>query len=280
MILKLSQEDAAEEAVLSQVDRAFNEWAISGQMDSNDLGILKEILSGDEGKLIALLENYSNKVAIKAQDRKDPERNGRTVYLELEKPLPVPNGDIVVLRIKGARPYYKKCPSVIESHLGDGFVEHLVEVNKYGNPVMKKVRRYPKKESIYGFEWDPIALTPQGALLDNNADKEYRIMRAGIIGQGFETDYPIAVGLWKNKRHVGRAIGFVIAGMRSEDLRIEIQQLIDPNILLVNVVTGNIVTTSTAIAYSIYKNTLPPEAVASIITLVFVSYFNKKNGTN
>ena len=33
-------------------------------------------------------------------------------------------------------------------------------------------------------------------------------------------------------------------------------------------------------AYTSYKKILPPEAIASIVTMVFVSYFNKeKNGT-
>jgi hypothetical protein len=142
-----------------------------------------------------------------------------------------------VLRIKGARPRYKENPAVIKSHTGSGFSEVPVEVSKSGNRIIKKAPRW----------------NPQGALLKERADMEYHLMEEGIAGLGFETDYPMAKGSWKNKTHEGRPIGFIIAGMRADDVRIAIDLTADLNNFMFNVVTDKTLKTNPKMTEEIYR---------------------------
>jgi hypothetical protein len=239
------------EVTLDQVDREFDAWVQSDQMDSGDLKILREILSGDENILQELLKDLPGKVEIKAEDREMPEKDGRTVYLRLKKSFVSAKGDIKILRIKGARPRYKDDPSIIESHTGNGFVYNPIEVNERGNPELKYIPKVPETS-----EWEPVFLKPQGAMLKEQAELEYQIMEAGKSGQGFETDYPVAAGSWKNKMHAGRQAGFVIAGMRAEDVRIEIVPYMNIHPQLIDVMSGR----------SLFGT--PPDVIGQVYTMI------------
>jgi len=219
-------------------------------MDQDDLRLLKQILLGDEEVLQGLLKEHGAKVVIKAREREKPDKDGRTVYLKLKRPFPSTFGNIMILRIKGVRPRHDDNPAIIKSHTGSGFVHQPVVVNENGNLGIKIISPdiTPK-----GIEYDPALLGPQGALLKGLADTEYRMMRAGITGQGFKTDYPIAAGLWKNKRHADRLIGFVIAGMRSEDIRLKMGGIVDPNDLVMNIVTGDALSIDLEMSRRIYR---------------------------
>jgi hypothetical protein len=139
------------------------------------------------------------------------------VYFNLKKPFPSPDGDITVLRIKGARPRASQNGDSqdIQSYDGQGFTSKKLRVDEEGNWFLQFV---DTASSASGF--DQTLFAPQGVMLKEKADREYQLMRVGIQGKGFETDYPIAAGVWNNKMHAGRPTGFVIAGMRREDVRI------------------------------------------------------------
>jgi hypothetical protein len=215
-IARFSEFDS-NEVTIDQANDHFKNWVTSGSMADEDRVLLKKILSGDEDQLKILLSKYSKKIFIKWEDRMYPEKNGRSVYLRLEKPFPAPNGAITILRVKGARPKVVQNgdSQELQSHGGSGFAPKELNVDEEGNWFLQPVEKLSSAKNF-----DPLLLIPQGAMLKEEADLEYQLMQEGIKGKGFETDYPIAVGIWNNKMHAGRPTGFVIAGMRSEDVRI------------------------------------------------------------
>ena len=267
-----------DEVTLDNVDPAFEQWVLAGQMDAGDLDILKQILSGNEVVLQDMLKNQPSRVQIDEDEKQEPERNGRTVYLNLKKPFPASGGQVEVLRIKGARPRSKDHSNETDSHKGDGFVSRPIVVSPNGDPLLKDAYLRSNGE-IRGVRSE--FSTPQGSMLKEKADKEYRIMREGIKNKGFETDYPIAAGLWNHKEHLGRATGFVIAGMRQrKDLRIslrgvkikDLQQyyffslplihdalmkeatlVVDPGHLLSDKITGQVLETNLQMSKIIYE---------------------------
>jgi len=184
---------------VESMDHDFFEWVNSGGMDDRDKRILEEILTGDKTLLGNMLSTLGGKVAIKDEDDIDG-KNGRTVYLKLTKPFVSSSGIIPILRIKGGR-LEENEDGMIRSHNGRGKVTSSMRVNKEGDIVSA-----------------PGILDVQGGMSDYQI--EYKLMREGQKGLGFETDYPVASGIWKGKIHEGRQAGFVIAGMRSDDVRI------------------------------------------------------------
>lgn len=240
-------DDNWSEVVFDQVNEGFDNWVNSGQMDQEDLKLLKEILLGDELRLAKLLKTQSDQVAVKAEDRDRPDQNGRVVYLTLKNPFPSPEGDMHILRIKGARPRSGDVPGELESHSGGGFVQDSVEVNAKGNPFIQAV------DFRMDLTWDPEALTPQGALHKERADREYQMMQLGMTNHQLQTDFPIAVGVWKNKTHFDRPVGFVIAGMRQQDSRIDVKGAIDVNKMVADVITEDLLDTNLKMAKEIYE---------------------------
>ena len=245
-----------EEVRLDEIDPAFNAWVRSGQMHPDDLILLKKILFGDAKILEELLKNSTGKVSISALDASNPDDDGRTVYLELKNPFPSSQGDLSILRIKGARPRSLGTGSELASHAGSGFAKISFEVNEAGNVYQralpkKEILEAPGAETTSRFEYEVETLTPQGAALKEDADLEYQQMIAGTAGLGFETDYPLAKGVWKNKTHGGRATGLVIAGMRERDKRISVERWrpslnpegnrgLRPGSLLMDLVSGDL----------------------------------------
>ncbi|MFH0985558.1 MAG: hypothetical protein V1882_08485, partial [Candidatus Omnitrophota bacterium] len=80
----------------------------------------------------------------------------------------------------------------------------------------------------------------RGFLPKERADREYFLMQEGQKKLGFETDYPIAVGTWKERTHKDQPSGFVISGMRACDQRIRYdrKQAVNSLPLLFTVTTG------------------------------------------
>jgi len=142
------------------------------------------------------------------------------------------------LRIKGARPRSEEGSNRILSHDGSGVVYNPTTVNENGNPVV---------------EAKAALVSPQGALIGRGAREEYRLMQAGSAGDGFETDYPIAIGTWNKKTYLALPIGFVIAGMRAQDVRININGRLDLDHLLFDVATGKMLKTSQKMGEEIYE---------------------------
>ena len=207
----------AKAVTIDQIDPAFEHWMKGGLMSGNDRKLLEQVLSGDEDQLKRLLKEQSDKISIKWEDKINPEKDGRSIYFNLDRPFSTSYGDITVLRIKGARPRSAQNGDSqdVQSYDGQGFTSKKLRVDEEGNWFLQFVDAAPSASRA-----DQILFTPQGVMLKEKADLEYQLMRVGIQGRGFETDYPIAVGSWNNKMHAGRPTGFVIAGMRSEDVRI------------------------------------------------------------
>ncbi|MBZ0166813.1 MAG: hypothetical protein K8I00_08395, partial [Candidatus Omnitrophica bacterium] len=171
-----SGEDAAmladwdwDQVHMDKVNPEFDQWVGTGQMDAEDLTILREILSGDVQVLAKLLEERPDKVGVKAEDREKPDLNGRMVYLRLARPLTTEAGDIKVLRIKGARPRFKAGSRELESHAGEGFDSSPVKINRYGQPFVK----LPAIDLVT-LNIKPEVQNPQGAQLLEKAEQEYR----------------------------------------------------------------------------------------------------------
>ncbi|MDE2215201.1 MAG: class I SAM-dependent methyltransferase [Candidatus Omnitrophica bacterium] len=251
-----------DKVTFEQVDSRFNQWVQSGQMDLQDLSVLKQILSGNEKTLKKLIRNSNGKVDIKAIDKQSPRLNGRTVYLRLSKPFFTSHGEITVLSIKGARPVTQGLE--VRSHFGAGFVEAPFAVDHEGNLLVKArplLSENVKPWSLKSFlshrtnrQIDPTSLTPQGTMLQSMAEKTYDLMETGQEGKGFETDYPIAVGQWKNISHAGRPVGFVISGLHGEDIRINLQvPVVNPDNLVYNIITGRQMDTAFKESEKIYK---------------------------
>jgi hypothetical protein len=223
-----------EKVVVDQVDSGFDAWVRSGQIDPRDLRIIKMILLGHDKVMQRLLKAFPDKVSINIEDRMKPDENGRSVYLRLAKPFPSPAGSISVLRFKGVRPRHTDGTTSVRSHAGNGFVDNPIIVNADGNPRIKRIQRSPESDKLGSPD-----MSPQGTMLKFEADREYRIMKAAVAGAAFKTDYPIVAGVWKGKTYAGRSVGFVIAGMRSDDYRLAITGLVDPENLVRDVVTGD-----------------------------------------
>ncbi len=233
------------QVVIGQWDKDFQSWVESQDasgMDRQDHEILEQILLGDESQLQQLLLDFPQKVNVKAEDMPRPQLNGRTVYLRLQKPFK----GINILRIKGARPRYEIDSSVISSHRGEGYVDKIMRVDEQGILFVEDIATLPS------FQPDPIELAPQGAMLRSDADLEYQLMQEGSQGKGFETDYPLAVGSWKNRKHPGGPTGFVIAGMRTDDIRIRIPFVLNLNFMLFDVATDEPVATGLKMDKKIY----------------------------
>ena len=109
-------------------------------MDPHDLYLLGQILRGDETILQELIRDHKDQVAIKADDQRDPEGNGRTVYLRLKTPFLTLQGEqIPVLSFKGVRPVLGDNGELM-SHQGRGFVGNPIGVDGDGRSVSSRCK--------------------------------------------------------------------------------------------------------------------------------------------
>lgn len=181
------------------------------QLSAADMEFYLRIISGDLGKLenlLQLIDNSRGKVNISAIEMqttsgKRSEVDGRTVYLELDKPIEVDNKRLTVLRFKGVRPRV--------NHKGQAFT--------YSNSGMGIVPRAPRVDSggnlyiIKGLDH------PQGGIENIRAKHEWDVM---VVARSlaFTTDYPIGQGEYIDKKFGDLTLGFVVAGMTWHDRRL------------------------------------------------------------
>jgi len=228
---------------VDKVDEAFDRWVREGGMDQEDHQMLQAILSGDDKVLFALIHEHGNKVNVSYPDFMTADRNGRTVYLKLNKPFASSQGDITVLRIKGARPKTNGGTTEVLPHQGDGFVKEPLQVESTGDISIKR--------QVEGVDHEQQA--GQGVLDKNRADLEYALMKQGVLNKGYETDYPIASGLWRDRTFRGNPVGFVIAGMRQEDTRLTTSNIVEPKFLAREYINGGFLKTDLASAKEIFQ---------------------------
>lgn len=193
------QWDGTEGFAFSGKDLAF-----AGQIGQEDLQRLKELLSANREDLKRLVKEHPEDLYFKAEDGLF-EEEGRSVYLKLKVPVDVTfrgrKKQIERLRIKGLKPVTDERGTGV--YLGRGSVENRIIPASDG--------------SLHSV---PDIRSPKGGLRASSARQEYEVMSRALDAKRFETDYPIAWGIFEGRPFLGEDTGFVIAGLDGEDTRL------------------------------------------------------------
>ncbi|MDD5495942.1 MAG: hypothetical protein PHP46_02430, partial [Candidatus Omnitrophica bacterium] len=180
------------------IDKEFLE-----RMDREDFELLKKIIASDEPVLKSLIARSKGKIRIPAREKED---EGRTVYLSLKKPIKIGKRTIDILRLKGIRPRTDDNGNVLP-YKGAGYVNMKVDVDEKGDMLSE-----PQGEPYY------IA----GTMTSEDADREFEVMEKAY-NSPVETDLGIGKGEYAALKSRDGKVGYVIAGMTGEDIRISLK---------------------------------------------------------
>lgn len=191
-------EDAADVS-FSDIDPVLRE-----KISAFDLELVRRILSGSREDIRNLAKEHPGNVYFKSEDGNFL-MEGRTVYLRLEEPVEITvRGAIhrlTQLRIKGLRS--ESGEPGMPAYDGQGRVDYRIIPAADG--------------TLNSFENPP---SPRGGLRTADAGTEYEVMKRSLEAAGYETDYPVAWGVYEGRPFLGEPTGFVIAGFEGEDVRL------------------------------------------------------------
>ncbi len=185
-----------------------------------------------------------------SESEKKLEKDGRTVYLKLIKPINIDGQTLTHLRFKGVRPRVTADGSVEPYVKGGGFVDRILKIDRSGNLyVAKNDGNHPE-----------LRTNPTGTMFADHAHTEFEIMKSSQ-GKKYSTDYAFCEGTYADMHLNNEPVGFVVCGMTAEDVRITIQsktidngksQIRKP--FLKNIVTGDTNELTENEVTTLYKN--------------------------
>lgn len=178
-----------------------------------DQKMFLQILNSTEAELHKLLATHPNQIKI-SESEKNLEKDGRTVYLKLNKPITIDGQTLTYLRFKGVRPRVTATGSVEPYVKGGGFVDRILKIDISGNLYV----------AINDGTHPELRTNPTGTMFTDHAHTEFEIMK-NAQEKGYSTDYAFCEGTYTDMHLNNESVGFVVCGMTSEDIRITIQKI-------------------------------------------------------
>jgi hypothetical protein len=158
------------------------------EMDPDDFKILARILRCDRDEQDELIKRFPDRVQVAVEDTDDEalrEKEGRTVYLKLAKPVTLNGRTLTWLRMKGVRPVMEG--GKVLAYSGRGTVPRPVEVEKGGRGIRAIAPR----------------AVGRGSQTEEDADKEASAMETALEN-GISTDFLAGKGVLRNVTFEGR----------------------------------------------------------------------------
>ncbi|MFA4842211.1 MAG: 6-phosphofructokinase, partial [Candidatus Omnitrophota bacterium] len=183
------------------------ESRVYAAMANEDRSALNKICTCISDELDELIFSSGGRITtLYQEDEFKRKKEGREVFLHLEKPVVIDGLTLSVLRFKGSKPKVRSNNQVLV-YRGQGCANETLSLDRDGNIIVKKGSDLPwGTEPCY-----PLAQT------------EFEVMRAAAESRFiFNSDYPVGIGYYDDLRFGDQPVGFVICGMEDDDLRLDL----------------------------------------------------------
>jgi len=189
-------------------------------MDPDDRHMMIQLINSTTEEQERLINESSGRV-YKAFEEQGDLNEGRTLFLELTKPVSVGGKSISLLALKGIRLKLDE-KGQVNSYTGNGFARRSLTVDANGDIVVVSGEPGPK-----------------GGIEEYKAEWEYRMMNE--LDKIFGADHPVGLGCYRQKEYQGKQLGFVIFGMEGpSEIRIAFDDSRQgPRLIPYNRKTGN-----------------------------------------